>query len=716
MRAPLDKIALVEKYLTGKLTVAEQLNFIKALETDVELQQLVNIQKDIIKAVQRKALRAEIKTTIKKVNFWNHAWKWIIGGSVLIALIVAGLMIVNHTTQNQSKPVMEATQKETAVKIKEQHSPPDSTGMIDERIDFKGLKMWINPDVQTFVINTAKGSTIEGKEGTLIIVPSNAFIDENNQIVKGDVEFQLVEALKLEDMVLYNLGTTSNGKALGTGGMLHIDFVAGGKKVRIDPKRALYVEVPTHKVKEGMMVFKGKVENGKLNWVNPQSLKKYLVNIDFKLLDFLPPRFVDTVNVFWPFTSYQTKRSILADSLYYSLDFCMGKPGLQSSIYFKNKSEDIVTSPDKVSRFENDLRNKKDTVKRIAQNSCCGIDPLSIKTLKTAPYAKTFIATQEFAERIKELHILDKGDDLLKIYISNLGRNLSYADSLVATKLTGESKLVFNTFAKQGLTNIKDAAIYQDHLNTYYNSKKQEYKQAVEKQQYGLGNKSLAELKQLLQTYQASGKKVWSQQDAVAAMAVNAATAPSYSFAWANSGWVNIDCYLHLLDFGTEEVKMTLNSVEGTMEVYQWLNTIRNLTPLTITGKEAKALFPLRNNEGADQMKNTYCFAISKKDGAYNWFDQRYNPYETKAIFVDLKPSTISEIRAKLKSYSIDEKLSDRVDALEKLTIIELKIKEAREKQMEQQKKMSELNIKLYNLAFPCNKKVLDFKERIKYK
>jgi hypothetical protein len=703
MRAPLDKIELVEKYLTGKLTAAEQLNFIKAMETDVELQQLVNLQKDIIKTVQRKALKAEIKATIQKVNLWKKLWKWIIGGGIVVSLIIAGLLALNQTPQITKRK--SGTVLSVSTQAKEEIAIPDSTAQADERIDFNGLKTWVDPDVQTFKVNPTKGATIEGKEGTLIIVPSNAFVDEQNKVVTTEVEFKLVEALKLEDMILYNLGTTSNGKALGTGGMLNFDFTASGKKVKVDPKRPLYVEVPTNKVKEGMMAFKGEAKNGKINWVDPKPLKKYLVNVDFKLLDFLPTGFEDTVRTLLPLKGHKAMSSALTDSLYYGLDY-LCREGYGSG-YSKISFNGITTiSKDDgkiIFRGTNDSLSKMNESNLVLDgsdaSSCCGIDPLAIKTLKTLPFAKTFIATQEFAERVRELHKLENGNEWLKIYVSNLSKNLSYADSLVTIKLTGDSKHIFTTFAKQRLTNIKDAAIYQDQLNAYYTKKKQEYRKEQENQRYTFANKSKEELTQLLTTLP-------SQKIATKITPLNVATGTSYAFSWASPGWVNLDCYLHLLDAGSEEVRMNLRTIEGITEVYQWINFVGNLTPLVINGTEAKAMFPARDKPAANVMRKTFCCAINRKDGAYKWFDLRYDPYETKTITIDLKSATLAEIKTKLKSYGAGNELGDRLTLIEKEITQALKDKVEMEKRANEFKKEQAIRAKLQAAAFPCELKL----------
>lgn len=60
MRPELTILEQIDHYLTGKLSAAEATAFEQKIANDSHLEQLVNQQKDLIRAVNRKALRAEI--------------------------------------------------------------------------------------------------------------------------------------------------------------------------------------------------------------------------------------------------------------------------------------------------------------------------------------------------------------------------------------------------------------------------------------------------------------------------------------------------------------------------------------------------------------------------------------------------------------------------------------------------------------------------------
>jgi hypothetical protein len=331
-------------------------------------------------------------------------------------------------------------------------------------------------------------------------------------------------------------------------------------------------------------------------------------------------------------------------------------------------------------------------------SGCCGIEPIAIKTIKTKPYAQTFIATREFEERIKALHKLDNGNDLLKIYIDHLSENLSDVDATISTKITGKAKKQFDAFAKQGLTNIKDAQIYQEQLSAYYTNKQREYKTALERIRSELSTKNRNELNQLLNNNTTQAQLTTALVSQLPK--TNVTVTPTYAFQWASSGWVNIDCYLHLLSYGSEKVAMNISNAEGAMEVYQWLNTINNLTPLMVNDNKATALFPLKNSEYAKAMTNTFCFAISRNNRQYKWFDIRYNPYEKKVINVKLQASSLEEIKSKLQTYSVKNDLEERLNKIDNEVLRQLQLKA----KLAQIKKDNEIKNKLREAAFPCKK------------
>ncbi len=108
---------------------------------------------------------------------------------------------------------------------------------------------------QEFIIYGERGGIIIGKEGTKLTVPPNAFVDENNSIVKGPIKVSVVEYYKYSDMLAANLTTLSNGKQLITGGMIKVTASQNGKPVNIKVDKQLELQIPTKEYDEEMQLF-----------------------------------------------------------------------------------------------------------------------------------------------------------------------------------------------------------------------------------------------------------------------------------------------------------------------------------------------------------------------------------------------------------------------------------------------------------------------------
>jgi len=727
MRPTLENIELIEKYLNGELTTSEKLMVENKLQDDLEFKKQFTTQQDIYKAINRAALRKEIHNVIKPSGGFGFG-KWIVGGLLILA---AGISLFYFLNTNKTDTASLNDTGKEIIAVKEQNTPntttannetntsadtvvtkknntnstivntkSESTKIVNKNscYDFGGLQTWVEPNVQTYSVSAEKGELIEAENGTLIAVPSNAFVNGEGKLISGTVQLKIVEAINLEDIVLYNLGTTADGKPLQTGGMIHLEYVSNGEKVNINPARPIYIQVPTTKVKKDMQVFEGEVTDGKVNWKNPKPLKKYLINMDFNLLDFLPQGFSDAVGTYIPYKKHSTLTKKLVDSLYYSLYYGSNNDGDNS-----DSRGGFGIGPKKLQiggLKRNEKVTESDSAITIQKSKTCGINPLSIKTIKTKAFEKTFLATKEFEERVRQLHLLEKGDELLKIYVNNLGKDLSYSDSLVANKLSGNEKIIFKNFEAEKLTNIKDAAIYQEVLSAYFNTKQKEFLKKQQSLATAFNTLKKEEIKKLMDEYDKAINKsgnVFSkafknsvQQNPISASASNNFY---YSFTWAKYGWVNIDAYLHMLSKGSQKVQMNLTGNSGQTEVYQYLRAVDNLTPLEIKENTAFALVPLAGTTYAAQMQNTYCMAISKDGDTYKWFDQRYNPYQNAEININMETTDISTIRQKLRVYGVKKDLIVRLDEAKKAEEEYAKAaKKAAEAAAKEEKKYKEAN------------------------
>ena len=92
MRPSLNQLERVEAYVMNTLPVQERLAFDAELTDNAELQSLVEFQQQVIKTVNRQALRAEIDTVSRQFGQGGGGghlpWKWIFSS---FAVVVAGV-------------------------------------------------------------------------------------------------------------------------------------------------------------------------------------------------------------------------------------------------------------------------------------------------------------------------------------------------------------------------------------------------------------------------------------------------------------------------------------------------------------------------------------------------------------------------------------------------------------------------------------------------
>ena len=269
-------------------------------------------------------------------------------------------------------------------------------------------------------------------------------------------------------------------------------------------------------------------------------------------------------------------------------------------------------------------------------------------------------------ERISYLHQLDNGDSLLNVYIENLGNDLYITDSIVASSLTGKNKDQFDAFYKQKLTNLKDVNnIYQKQLSAYYIKKKKQYAKELSEFKKTLAQKDQEEITRLhnliLQNkkdFQKANQPTNSPRKTLTSSIGrlankvpqrSVASVQSYPAQWASFGWKNIDKYTHLLANGYETVEIGTNIDKGFSRVFQYLNTIKTITPLMLSSNIAKANFPKKGSSAARQMNNTYCFNLTKSEGKYFWGKQHFNPYLQSKVIIETKETPLATIRQELK-------------------------------------------------------------------
>tara|TARA_B100001109_G_C18864143_1_gene475887 strand:- start:6510 stop:8408 length:1899 start_codon:yes stop_codon:yes gene_type:complete len=333
---------------------------------------------------------------------------------------------------------------------------------------------------QFFEISTESDTIIEGKKGTIIQIPKEAFTDKNGQVVSGKIQIELAEPEGLDEFLLSGITSQSTKQLLESKGVFFLNASQNGQALLVNQQNPIYIEKSIPQGKRGeVLIFKGeKNEEGQFIWEESQSAEKFLVPVDMSLIDYLPEGFEKAVGEGMPFRSYTEATDDLVDSLYYSL-------------FHQGAIQQVSAVPiDLENNLMGELVDK--THDLAADTLPCGIDPASIKALRTKKFAGSLFATRAFEERLQAI-FKSCDNDLLQLYIENFDRNLWEIDAMAAKKL-GESHAMyesFQNFSKERLTKVKQskqtvqlAAYYKrklDRIKKELAHLKREAKEAKEK-------------------------------------------------------------------------------------------------------------------------------------------------------------------------------------------------------------------------------------------
>lgn len=116
-------------------------------------------------------------------------------------------------------------------------------------------------EVQNFMVDASVGGEIYGEEGTIITFGPNAFLDQNQDPVSGDVDIELIEIYDKGKMLLTKMPT--NGKrpngdieTLKSGGEFYINATQNGNQ--LDLANGLLLFAPSDDIDYEMGLFDGR--------------------------------------------------------------------------------------------------------------------------------------------------------------------------------------------------------------------------------------------------------------------------------------------------------------------------------------------------------------------------------------------------------------------------------------------------------------------------
>ena len=138
----------------------------------------------------------------------------------------------------------------------------------------------LNIVLQKFTIDASQDTVLRSKAGTYIMIRKRSFTDDEKNPVEGKINLKFREVLRREDILLSGLTTTYNGTLLETDGMIFIDARSDGRKLHLADSAKITLAVPADSVDRRMRIFRGRLQNGRINWVKPSPLLNNRVKLD----------------------------------------------------------------------------------------------------------------------------------------------------------------------------------------------------------------------------------------------------------------------------------------------------------------------------------------------------------------------------------------------------------------------------------------------------
>lgn len=140
----------------------------------------------------------------------------------------------------------------------------------------------IRPQLQHFTVNTGKTNIIKASNGTEIMLPAECFVNADGEIIKGNVQVEIVEAFSLKDFISSGLATISNDKLLISNGMMYINAKAGDEQLQVKKETPLTVSMPTMNSNNGFQMFMGDGTNWNVD--STMTEEEYAITLPLNLL------------------------------------------------------------------------------------------------------------------------------------------------------------------------------------------------------------------------------------------------------------------------------------------------------------------------------------------------------------------------------------------------------------------------------------------------
>lgn len=268
MRNELQIIQLIERYLSNELSQEEFDTFTAKLKTSESLRNEVELQKSLLEGIERLGVKQDIQRA--KREYFNRRFGSY--ASILIIIVAVSFTFFYFNNNNEYTPkevtsVEVVSDEPTPTNTDHSETPTETTDSAEQKsvVSTKTEHFELpKKKFQYFKINQNRDTTLKGREGTIIEIPSNSFNTNSNELT-----IRLKEYYKMSDMVFSDLTTmTTNNEIIETGGMLYIEAISNdGKRLELKKDKEINLKFPFEEKKSDMQLFTGETDqDGAVRW------------------------------------------------------------------------------------------------------------------------------------------------------------------------------------------------------------------------------------------------------------------------------------------------------------------------------------------------------------------------------------------------------------------------------------------------------------------
>jgi hypothetical protein len=122
---------------------------------------------------------------------------------------------------------------------------------------------------EIFSVASSSPGQVATSKGTKLFFPPNAFVDENNVPVNGNIKVEVKEIVTPLEMIFNDMPTSSGGRLLESGGEYYITLKQNNRNLKLASGNFLKIQLPNAGgTANGMRVFNGVVgADQSVNWV-----------------------------------------------------------------------------------------------------------------------------------------------------------------------------------------------------------------------------------------------------------------------------------------------------------------------------------------------------------------------------------------------------------------------------------------------------------------